>query len=87
MSVPGCVDGWEALGRYGLLGLADVLAPAIAIAIDDAGDGVDALGSPFSHLTIIVTGIVGASMARAAPRLADSTARASSSFASAAARA
>lgn len=35
ITVPGCVDGWEALAtRFGRLSLAEVLAPAIAHALD-----------------------------------------------------
>ena len=35
VTVPGCVDGWEALvGRFGSLPLSDLLEPALRIAID-----------------------------------------------------
>jgi gamma-glutamyltranspeptidase/glutathione hydrolase len=35
VTVPGCVDGWEALlGRFGTLPMKDVLAPAVATAVD-----------------------------------------------------
>lgn len=45
ITVPGCVDGWEALTRYGNLGLAAVLAPAIAIATNGFSVSVELAAS------------------------------------------
>lgn len=46
ITVPGCVDGWEALvARYGSKGIDPVLAPAIALATDGFPASVELVGA------------------------------------------
>jgi gamma-glutamyltranspeptidase/glutathione hydrolase len=54
ITVPGCVDGWEALTqRYGNLTLAGILAPAIAIARDGFPVSLE-LAASLRHLTDMI---------------------------------
>jgi len=56
ITVPGCVDGWEALlARFGTLSLAEVLAPAIALATDGFEVSVE-LADSLSRLTGLIGG-------------------------------
>ena len=46
ITVPGCVDGWEALiARYGSKGMEAVLAPAIALATDGFPASIELVGA------------------------------------------
>ena len=65
VTVPGCVDGWEALlAAYGTMPLATVLAPAIALAGDGFAVSVELAESLASIIDLVGGDVIGASPVR-----------------------